>query len=110
MGDGAMISMRAAILVATLGAILLLGCGETVIDDVKTEDAIQNNLEKEVGRKVDSVDCPKDVEVEPQGSFECEVSFADGSSETAQLRIINEDADVELVRLAPADQPSDADK
>lgn len=97
-----MSKLSAAVLaVAVAGSIAMPGCGETVIDDVKTEDAIQHNLEKEVGRKVDSVDCPSDVEVEPRASFDCEVTFADGKRETAQLRIINEDADVELVRLSP---------
>jgi hypothetical protein len=87
-----------ALLVA---AVIAVGCGDTVIDDVKTEEAIQHNLQKEVGRDVKSVDCPEDVSVEPKTSFDCAVIFADGQTETAQLRIINEDADVELVRLSP---------
>jgi len=89
-----------------LGALLVaatfaVGCGDTVIDDVKTEEAIQHNLQKEVGSDVKSVDCPEDVSVEPKASFDCTVTLAGGQRETAELRIINEDADVELVRLSP---------
>jgi Domain of unknown function (DUF4333) len=97
---------RPVVLVIALAALLALGCGETVIDDVKTEDAIQHNLEKEVGRQIESVDCPEDVEVEPKTTFECEVAVAKGPTEIATLRIINEDADVELVRLSPDQDPS----
>jgi len=40
--------------------------------------------------------------VEAGTTFECDVSFADGKRETATLKILNEDADVEVSRLGPA--------
>jgi NAD(P)H-hydrate repair Nnr-like enzyme with NAD(P)H-hydrate epimerase domain len=78
------------------------GCGETVIDDVKTEDAIKQNLEGSVGKSVSKVDCPSGVEVQTGASFDCAVTLAGGKRETATLKILNEDADVEVTDLKPA--------
>lgn len=82
-------------------ALLAVGCGETVIDDVKTEGAIEQNLEDSLGKKVTSVDCPSGVEVESGVSFDCAVVLAGGKGETATLKILNEDADVEVTDLKP---------
>lgn len=81
---------------------LVAGCGETVIDDVKTEDAIEQNVERSLGKKVASVDCPADVEVEKGTTFDCVLSLAGGKEETATMKILNEDADIELAELAPS--------
>lgn len=94
-------SLRAAALAAAIAvAALAAGCGGTVIDDVKTEDAIAENVESSLGKKVSSVDCPSGVDVEAGASFECTVSLTGGKEETATLKILNEDADVELVDLS----------
>jgi len=54
-------SVRCAAAVALLTiAVAAAGCGETVIDDVKAEGAIQSNLEKSLHAKIKSVDCPSD--------------------------------------------------
>ncbi len=93
---------RAGVLAALALALLLAaGCGETVIDDVKTEEAIEANLTKSVGQKVSSVDCPSGVEVKAGKTFECEVKLDGGKTETATLKIINSDADVEVTDLQP---------
>jgi NAD(P)H-hydrate repair Nnr-like enzyme with NAD(P)H-hydrate epimerase domain len=86
-------------LAAVLATALLAGCGETVIDDVKTEDAIEQNLKKSANKKVTSVDCPSGVEVEADETFECTVTLAGGKEETATMKILNEDADIELANL-----------
>jgi hypothetical protein len=75
------------------------GCGETVIDDVKAEGAIQSNLEKSLHAKIKSVDCPSDQKVEAGKTFTCTVIFSDGKQATATLKILNKDADVSLVGL-----------
>jgi hypothetical protein len=90
-----------ALLAFLVAAFVAAGCGETVIDAAKTEAAIEQNLEDSVGKKVSSVDCPSDIEVEPDASFDCTVSLAGGKEETATLKIINEDADVEVTDLKP---------
>ena len=82
-------------------AFFAIGCGETVIDDAKTEAAIEHNLEKSLGQKVSSVDCPSGVEVEAGKTFDCTVSLTGGKQETATLKIINSDADVEVTDLKP---------
>jgi len=100
---------RHGVAAAVLLAVLLgvAGCGETVIDDVKTEDAIEQNLEDSLGKKVASVDCPSGVEVEQGVSFDCLVSLAGGKRETVTLKIRNEDADVEVTGLEPVDRSMD---
>jgi hypothetical protein len=85
----------ALLLVAFAG----LGCGETVIDDVKAEGAIQSNLEKSLDEKISTVDCPSDQKVEAGKTFICTVKFSDGKQADATLKILNEDADVSLVGL-----------
>lgn len=93
---------RSGVLVAlALAVFLVAGCGETVIDDVKTEEAIEENLQKSVGQKVATVDCPSGVEVEAGKTFDCAVTLAGGKGETATLKIINSDADVEVTNLQP---------
>jgi len=91
-----------ALVALALAAFLVAGCGETVIDDAKTEGAIEQNLESSLGKKVSSVECPSDVEVEAGASFDCTVTLTGGKEETASLKILNEDADVEVTGLQPA--------
>lgn len=90
-----------AVVALPLLVFLAVGCGETVIDDAKTEAAIEQNLEDSVGQKVSSVDCPSGVEVEAGATFDCTVRLAGGKEETATLKILNEDADVEVTDLKP---------
>jgi Domain of unknown function (DUF4333) len=91
---------RLIVLLGALVVLALAGCGETVIDATKTEEALQANLSKSLETKVSSVDCPSDVEVEPKAIFTCSVELAGGKTETATLRILNEDADVSVVKLS----------
>jgi uncharacterized protein DUF4333 len=85
-----------------LAALLAAGCGDTVIDDAKTEAAIEQNLEDSVGKKVTAVECPSGVEVEKGKSFDCTVTLVGGTEETATMKILNEDADIELSDLRPS--------
>jgi hypothetical protein len=93
-------SIRCAAALALLGIVFVAaGCGETVIDDVKAEGAIQSNLEKSLDAKIKTVDCPSDQKVEAGKTFTCAVKFSDGKQATATLKILNKDADVSLVGL-----------
>jgi hypothetical protein len=93
---------RAGALALSLVVVLVaVGCGETVIDDVKAEGAIQSNLEKSLHEKIKGVDCPSDEKVEAGNTFTCTVHFSDGKQATATLKILNKDADVSLVGLKP---------
>jgi Domain of unknown function (DUF4333) len=93
--------VRAGAVVALLSALTFLaaGCGETVIDSAKTEGAIEENLEKSVGQKVSSVECPSGIEVQKRKTFDCTVELQGGKSEMVTLKILNSDADVELTDI-----------
>jgi NAD(P)H-hydrate repair Nnr-like enzyme with NAD(P)H-hydrate epimerase domain len=99
-----LVRLRALVALTVAAGLLAAGCGETVIDDVKTEQAIEQNLQDSLGRNVAAVDCPSGVEVESGATFDCAVSLAGGKQETATLKILNEDADVEVTNLKPDKQ------
>lgn len=83
-------------------ALATTGCGETVIDDAKTEAALEQNLERSSGAKITSIECPSGVEVEKDATFQCSIELKGGGGETATLKILNEDADVAVTKLEPA--------
>jgi Domain of unknown function (DUF4333) len=90
-------------LLALLGVLLAFaipGCGETVIDASKTEDALKANLSNSLDTKVSSVDCPSDEKVEAGNTFTCSVTLAGGKEETATLKILNDEADVSVIKLS----------
>ncbi len=91
----------AAALVLLVLGLAVAGCGETVIDDVKIEGAVQSDLQKALHAKIKSVDCPSDQKVEAGETFTCTVIFSDGSQKIATLKILNKDADVGFVGLKP---------
>lgn len=88
-----------ALAALVLAVFLASGCGETVIDDAKTEAAIEQNLQHATGQKVSAVECPSGVEVKAGATFECTVDLAGGKQEKATLKIVNSDADVEVTDL-----------
>jgi NAD(P)H-hydrate repair Nnr-like enzyme with NAD(P)H-hydrate epimerase domain len=94
-----LLSRIGALAALSLAVFLAVGCGETVIDDAKTAATLEENLTKSVGQNVSSVDCPSGVKVEAGKTFECTVSLAGGKSETATLKIVNSNADVEVTDL-----------
>jgi hypothetical protein len=91
---GALATLAIAVFVA-------IGCGGTILDLSKTEDQIKDEVEQTQQKKVSSVDCPSDVEVEPKAKFSCTIHLADGSTSTATLLIRNEDADLTFLTLQP---------
>jgi hypothetical protein len=81
-----------------------VGCGETVLDTSKTEDALKANIGNSLETKVTSVDCPSDEKVEPGNTFTCSVKLSGGKEETATLEIVNKDADVHVTKLTETSQ------
>ena len=80
--------------------ILFTGCGPgTVIDANKAEPAILFDVQEKTKTKIASVDCPDDVEVVVGARFSCKVTAADGAEAIAEGEILNEDADVKMIRL-----------
>jgi uncharacterized protein DUF4333 len=89
-----------ALLAPVLAAALLVaGCGDTVIDKTKSEEATQASLERSLRERVADVDCPSDQEVVPGETYSCTVRFSGGKEATANLKIRNKDADVQIVGL-----------
>lgn len=72
-----------------------------MVDPVKLEDTIQADLERSLHVKIQSVDCPSDVSVDPGATFTCEVVFSDRERKVATLKIRNKDADISMVGLKP---------
>ncbi len=97
------VPVRSIAVAALLGALLLAvsGCGDTVIDDVKTEEAIKADLEKSLHEKIKEVDCPSGVKVEAGKTFTCTVGLSPGKEAIATLKIRDSDADVSFVGLKP---------
>ena len=90
---------RLAVLgVLVVAGVLVVGCGETVIDQASLEDTVQQDIEKQ-GTPVEAVECPSDQEVVVGATFTCTVEYSDGSKATATLKIRNEDADLSLIDL-----------
>lgn len=95
----------AVLALAATGALLLGGCGGgTDVDREKASDTVRASLESKregFGTKVESVDCPGGVAVEPGTHFECTVRWPDGKVAYAQLRIRDAKADLSLESLTP---------
>jgi Domain of unknown function (DUF4333) len=86
---------------AFVAALAVVGCGETVVDDVKTADTLQRYLERSRGEDVRSVDCPADQPVDPKSTFDCEVVLVGGQQKVITVEISNEDADFGVVDYKP---------
>ncbi len=83
--------------------VLFAGCGGgNVIDPQKASIAVEYDVEEATGAEVDHVTCPSDVKVSAGNRFECEVTTVDGDVATAELEVLNESADVRLIRLRKA--------
>ncbi|MGK2954181.1 MAG: DUF4333 domain-containing protein [Solirubrobacterales bacterium] len=95
---------RPSVLLVALvgGGILLSGCAGTEIDALKAEGAIRFDVQRATDTKIKSVDCPSGVEVEPGTRFTCQVLAVDGSEAVAELEILNDEADVRMIRLTKA--------
>ncbi len=91
------IGRGSAIILVALATVFAAGCGETVLDDAKTEQTLEQDLRRGAGLEVTSVECPSGVEVEKGNTFECTVSLSDGKEQAIELEILNEDADVRPV-------------
>jgi len=91
--------MSVAALLTCVAALAVAGCGGTVVDSQKAEDAIQQNIESSTKLTVESVSCPDNVDVEAGATFDCDIKFADGKTAKATLKILNNDADVKITKL-----------
>jgi hypothetical protein len=85
-------------------AVLVVGCGDTVLDATKTEEQLQASLSKSLGEKVSSVDCPSDQKVEKGATFNCSVKLQKGEEQTVTLEIRNSDADISVINISGSNE------
>ena len=81
-------------------ALLVAGCGETIIDSQKTEEQLEANLSHSLHEKVSSVDCPSNQKVEKGATFNCSVKLQKGQEQTVTLKIRNENADISVINVS----------
>ena len=94
----------ALVLGLVVAAVLVVGCGETVLDSTKMEEQLKASLSNSLGEKVVSVDCPSGVKVEKGTTFECTVRPEKGAKQVATIEIRNQNADTSVINLRPANE------
>jgi hypothetical protein len=92
------------LLTPLLAGAMVVGCGSgDVIDDQKTELAVQFDVQDATGQKVKSVTCPADVPVSVGTRFTCHVIAESGDDAVAELEITSEKGDLRVLSLKAAD-------
>ncbi len=86
-----------AILLAAVAVIA--GCAADVVDPAKTEIAVRFDVAEATGTRIAKVECPSDVEVVPGARFSCTVTARSGVEALAEIEILNESADLRVVKL-----------
>jgi hypothetical protein len=98
--------LPALLLAAALGTA---GCevsvGDKTIDAGSVEDQIKKNIEDQ-GGTVSAVDCPGGKEAKKGNTFDCEVTFGDGTTRTAVVELVDDEG---TFNYSIADAPSGGD-
>ena len=66
-------------------ALLGTGCGDKNLNTSKLENEIKTRLERQVGLRISSVDCPGDVKVKKGDTFNCKLKTSAGQSATVRV-------------------------
>ena len=72
-------------LLAVVAVLLATGCGTAVLDSNQVGDLIKDQIEKQTGATVASVQCPSDIEAKEGGAFQCTATAMDGSTATIDV-------------------------
>lgn len=84
----------AAALAAVLSAVLLAACSTTTkIDANKAAGLVQSQIHGN-SVKVKSVTCPSGITAKTGGTFNCTVTFADGTSGTTGIKMTDDKGDI----------------
>jgi hypothetical protein len=98
--------LPALLLAAALGTA---GCevsvGDKTIDAGSVEDQIKKNIEDQ-GGTVSAVDCPGGKDAKKGNTFDCEVTFGDGTTRTAVVELADDEG---TFNSSIADAPSGGD-
>lgn len=72
-------------------AVAGCGSGTKTIDRARVQRFVSNQL---TGPRPSSVDCPPGVKARPGTTFECSVSYFDGSTASVTVHVIDKKGDV----------------
>ena len=75
----------AGLLALSLAAFTFAGCSK-VLDNTQVTNFVKNNSQKN-GQAAKSADCPSDQTAKVGSSFDCTVTFPDGSKDTAHVDV-----------------------
>ena len=81
-------------LVASAALLALTACGVTEVDVDALEKDIVEQVDKQADVKVDAT-CPDQVDWETGKSFTCDVEFEDGSTREVDVKMVDDDGNVE---------------
>lgn len=91
--------MRTRLLLLSVLACSVAGCGGKQVDTPKGEAFIAKELRRSLGTEPSSVACPKDIAAEKGASFDCKVTGADGTS--GIVKVTQKDGDGNVAISAP---------
>jgi Domain of unknown function (DUF4333) len=98
-----------SVLKKTLAAAALLtltACGVSEVDIPALEESIVDGVAEDVQEDV-TADCPEQVDWETGSSFDCDVAFDDGSTATAEVKMVDDEGNVEWEIVDPVAAPSE---
>jgi hypothetical protein len=78
-----------AVALAASAALALTACGTGRLDMENVERQVKRGVEQQVGIRLKSVECPKDVEIRAGHTFHCRVITTGGDS--ASVRVTQRD-------------------
>jgi len=82
------------VLAGVAAALLVAGC-TNVLDEAKAESTIRDDLAKQLGASVASVDCPADRAVKAGDVFECTAKTQDGQDLAVQVTQEDDQGNIE---------------
>lgn len=88
-----------AVLALLAAGAALAACAADVVDPAKTEIAVRFDVEEATDTEITKVACPSDVEVIPGARFTCTVTARSGTEALAEIEILNDDADLKVLKL-----------
>lgn len=86
-------------------AAVLAGCGAgDVIDDQKTQIALQYDVAEATGQKIESVECPADVPADVGNRFNCHVVATSGDEAVVEVEVTSTSGNLRALSIEPIDE------
>ena len=91
--------VRAVLCPLLFVGLILTGCG-SIVDQSGAQKRVKSELERTLRIKIKRVSCPEKLKIEKGKTFRCEVSTANGKQLTATIKIMNDDADLQIKAIS----------